>query len=68
MDNLFVQDEHQKDHYCREANNKFRIALTIYSMRPNRLAQRQVNDILADVVLPGQLDPELSLGLPIRGE
>jgi hypothetical protein len=68
MDNIFVQDEPQKDHYYREANNKFRIALTIYSMRPNRLAQRQVNDILADVVLPGQLDPELSLGLPIRGE
>lgn len=68
MDNLFVQDEEQKDHYYREANSKVRIALTIYSMRPTLLAQRQLNDILADVVPPGHLDPELSLGLPIRGE
>jgi hypothetical protein len=67
MDNLWVHDEPANDHYYQAANNKVRIALAIYSLRPNPRMQRQINDIRLDVLPARQfLDPERSLGLPIR--
>jgi len=41
--------------------------LVIFSLRPNPMYARQMDDILKTIV-PDDLEPELSFGLPIRGE
>jgi len=41
-------------------------ALTVYAMRPNPSSAAELDEIMREII-PATLDPETSLGLPIRG-
>jgi hypothetical protein len=61
-----ADDRRQGYHYAA-ASFKLQHALTMYAMRPNPTSLRKLNDILMEVI-PSNLDPETSFGLPVRGK
>lgn len=64
--NLFSPDLAPSRHHYKNANRKFQIAFTVYALRPNWRARMQLDDIVSNV--GRYINPELSFGLPIRGE
>jgi hypothetical protein len=61
-----ADDRRQGYHYAA-ASFKLQHALTMYAMRPNPTSLRKLDDILTEVI-PMNLDPETSFGLPVRGK
>jgi hypothetical protein len=61
-----ADDRRQGYHYAA-ASFKLQHALTMYAMRPNPTSLRKLNDILTEII-PSNLDPETSFGLPVRGK
>jgi len=56
----------RRDNYFGHRFNKIYHALTIYSMRPSPSSLAELDDIMRKII-PESLNPETTLGLPVRG-
>jgi len=65
MDELRKKDAPRIGYDYAAANRKLNHALAFYAMRPNLEYTAQMNGILKQI-MPANLSPERSLGLPIR--
>jgi hypothetical protein len=63
---ILADDEPRIGYDYAAANVKVSHALSFYSTRPNPSHAQKLNEIM-DEIVPKDLDPEKSMGLPIRG-
>lgn len=61
-----IEDDHRQGYHYTAASNKIQHALTLYSMRPNPSNAAKLDNIMNDIT-PYDFDPEMAVGLPVRG-
>jgi len=61
-----VDEKQERQYHFAARWNKIFHSLTMYTMRPNPSSAAELNEMMKEII-PGNFDPETSLGLPVRG-